>query len=769
MGTNRVTGTNLDDARADRNNRLNPPDYAPGQEDDFFNDDIFGGGAVEPNNNSTDSSGGFDFSGTTDMFGGAGMFSAPQQNTQAQPQQMVSTEDKIFDALGKGVKGSFHFVKDFVQSAKLVNAKFWASWGSNSFIVGIIFAAAGLILNLFKVGAIGLNFMIGGLVTAAVGIFVLMMNVDKAKEFTSFYKDGSSSSNVSNNVSLGSDTSFGNDSFGDLDNSSDGFDDFDDDFSEDDFGDDDGWGDEDFDDGSDDSAFFSSTEAGSSEPMSTEDALNAMTEVPQGMYTRQYLYEALTRVLPSIKSDFATTKVVDEDSDTFLAWEQYLRDACEATGVKQEALPNLISLEENLFTIKLTFDRPVGLKADAVATEIANIYAYGDGEDVLENVSAKADVVGKRCFITIFTGENAMISLLDMYGVCKDFMLNTKNYMPVVLGINQRGDVIKADFKKMESVIITGMPRSGKSWFVKNILLQMCVFVPPTELNIYICDPKEGISDFKTFKLPHVKKFVSGDNNIVATLREVVKALAPKRRKIIGDAGYQTIWEYKEVHPEVHMPIIYVLVDEVVTLASRMDKETNNEFRMLLRELISQLPALGIRAFLIPHVLNNDIIEKKTSDIVDCKVSVCGDADHIEKATGSKPKEFPFKLANKGDMAVRMPLVSPKTMFVHAPVICETNPQINGVFDYMGRVWSKLEPNEVKGSLAVGVDDEKLQSQATEMAFDDSDLEDLDLFGDDNFSEQSAEPQVFSNPNDKGLSGISPTVTDVEDDDDFFF
>lgn len=88
-----------------------------------------------------------------------------------------------------------------------------------------------------------------------------------------------------------------------------------------------------------------------------------------------------------------------------------------------------------------------------------------------------------------------MISVKDMYDNCKDFMLDTKNYMPVVIGVNHMGKVIKTDsLKKIESVLITGMPRSGKSWFVQAILTQMCAFVPPSELNIYICDPKEGIS-----------------------------------------------------------------------------------------------------------------------------------------------------------------------------------------------------------------------------------------------------------------------------------
>ena len=323
-------------------------------------------------------------------------------------------------------------------------------------------------------------------------------------------------------------------------------------------------------------------------------------------------------------------------------------EAAQVAGCKEDFLPDLEELQENMFVIVATCNRPQGFKPELVASELANIYAYADGTKN-ENVFAKVDTIGAHCKITIFNGAAAMISLKDMMLQQKDWICDTKNYMPVVLGIDQLGKVITVDCKKLESIIITGMPRSGKSWFVQAVLTQMCAFTPPSELNIFICDPKDDVSDFKDFKLPHVKKFVSGDNNIVKTLNNLVKVEGPRRKKIIGDAGFVNIWDYKEQNPDVKLPIIYVVIDEVVTLASRMDKETNNEFRMLLRELISQLPALGIRAFLIPHVLNNDIIEKKTSDLVPCKISVCGDADHIEKATGSKPKEFPYRLVNKGD------------------------------------------------------------------------------------------------------------------------
>ena len=513
-----------DAARAERQNRMNPPEFAPGQsdDDDFFNDDLFGSDSSMDSGMGTQPSmmnpqvGGFNMNPMGDM-NGMGTQGQGGMNPQGSG---TSTEDKIFDAAAKGAKGALSFSKELVGSFKGLTPKFWSVWGSNTFVVSGICAGVGLVLTLFGVKSLGFNMLIGGILSAGTGGLVLMFNVEKAKECTSKYVDGDVTQQSQGQPAL-DDTSDFNSDFGSSDGDFDfGSDDNEDDF---DFGSDDD-DDEDFDFGSDDDSeegseddfsnddFFSTAEGSlSSEPaeaMSTEDALNSLVVPDMGIYTRQYLYEAFTKVLMNITPSFSKVELLDEDSNEFLFWNEKLREACEASGIKEESLPDLEKLEKNLFTFKLTFNRPIGLKADLVANEIATLYAYADGE-FNSSVYAKADAIGKKCIITVFTGKSAMISVKDMYDNCKDFMLDTKNYMPVVIGVNHMGKVIKTDFKKIESVLITGMPRSGKSWFVQAILTQMCAFVPPSELNIYICDPKEGISDFKAFKLPHVKKFVS--------------------------------------------------------------------------------------------------------------------------------------------------------------------------------------------------------------------------------------------------------------------
>lgn len=734
------TGFDADQARYDRMNRTQQAPFAPGQGDPFAGggmDDLFGASTV-PNSNSDAMADIFSSSpsamGGVDMFGS--MPGAPGANSLMPPTQQNTVkgpEDQFYDAIKSGAKATTGFIKELSNGIAQITPLWWYKYFYKECIISVVVVFIGLISKLFGLDS-GFKIAIGGMLVLAgslVGYFALS---DSSKKYTSLYKEDDQPPVTSEPVGT---------SFGQMGQQSGGMDDFmgfneptgDSGF---DFGadldgdyDDDPYSEEDEDDYEDDWGGFDATPH--EEPaMSTEDALASLPEVPQGMYERKYLYDMFTKRMPALNPSFADMVDTPEDSDEFMIWCEQVIEAARCAGCKEDYLPDVMRVQENVFTIIVTCTRPQGSKPDQIGLELASIYSYDEEKGERNpNVFAKVDTVGATIRVTLFKGTSCFISLKDMMKQEESFILDTGNYIPVILGVSQLGKVITADFKKIESIIITGMPRSGKSWLVQAVLTQMCAFVSPCELHIYICDPKEGISDFKSFVLPHVKKFVSGDNNIVNTLRDLVKREAPRRKKIIGDAGFVNIWDYKEKYPDVKLPIIYVVVDEVVTLASRMDKEVNNEFRMLLRELISQLPALGIRAFLIPHVLNNDIIEKKTSDLVPCKISVCGDADHIEKATGSKFKDFPYRLVNKGDMAIKL-TGHPNTIYVHGPALTPSNSENGELFDYLRRVWAKLEPTEVAGSVAEKAQEELEIKEISDSLLSNDALsglgEDLDLF-----------------------------------------
>lgn len=681
----------VEKAQYDRLNRTSPPEYAPGQDtDELFSNDVTQPTGTVDGGNGTFVNG---YNSGTSNF----QFNTnPAQQAQAPKKDY---EDMAIDAAIKGAKESAFFIKELVSSLDKLTPMFWSEWGENVMKVGIAFLGGGLVLRFLGLG-IGMSLAIGGTIACIPGSFCWLFLQDKARACSSRYTDdnderstdGGDESDPFGSIEPEQSMSFGDD-FEDEDDPSFFIGDEEESYEEDE----------------DDFDFDFKESKQEIKNVSIEDSLDNLQVIDKGMYTRQYLYEVFTRVMPSYSPDFYTNREYDEDDEVFLNWEDNLRQAASVTGVAEEYLPTLESIKENLFTVELKCDRPKGFKPEAVAQELASIYSYMDGRDDI--VSYDVRPVGTSCFIRLFTGNNAMISLRDMFKQSEKFMLDTNNTIPVTIGVDSEGKVLSVDLKKVESMLVAGMPRSGKTWFVLTLIYQMCAFCSPKDINFYILDPKAGISDYRNIKIPHVKLFEQSYDGTLDFLRKVVKVEGAKRKKILGDAGCVKIWDFKEKYPDVELPVIYVIIDEMVSFSGNLDKETKQEFRALLRELISQLPALGIRAILIPHVVKDEFIEKTTSELIMCRISVRGEPEHVEKSTGAKPKDFKHKLTNMGDMAVLMKEVNPSTIFVKAPVLTKSPNETSDLFDYQRRVWAKLEPETIKDSVAFDADFDKEQQE----------------------------------------------------------
>ncbi|MBQ8234984.1 MAG: hypothetical protein IJZ36_05335, partial [Bacilli bacterium] len=495
----------IERARYDRENRLHPPEYPSGQDMDITSSGLFDSGMSDM---SYDAPISMNSMGMGDMMsGGANPWASTYgsgYNTgyqQQQPaQQQGFTYEKFESICGKTITGFTQIFKSFSSLTSL----FWYNYCFKLFIIGCVCSGVGFILMLFGISRAKLILLSGllELFSGACGWFALK---DNSLNCTSEYKD-KPQNNINNIQTPEYNMSMDNLRFNpNLDVEDDPWDEVD--VNSESMNEtrhmESGLIGEDINENEPEWTLEDSEVEEKEEPMSANEALDSMQSVPQGMYTRQYLYDMFTKVLPKMKPNFSTLTEITPDDDAFHQMAISIREAAEVCGVKGDV--ELERLQENFSTIICECSRPVGCKPDVVADELARIYAHRSKSDI-SKVYAKAESVGRKCIITIFTGNTAMISLRDMLMQKEDFFLDASNYIPVVFGIDHKAEVIAYDFKKLESILITGMPRSGKSWFVQAVLTQMCALVPPSELNIYICDPKDGISDFKSFCLPHVKK-----------------------------------------------------------------------------------------------------------------------------------------------------------------------------------------------------------------------------------------------------------------------
>lgn len=420
----------------------------------------------------------------------------------------------------------------------------------------------------------------------------------------------------------------------------------------------------------------------------------------KGTQTRQFIYETLTKGLPSISPKFADMRNLREGSKEWAIWAELIRDAAKQVGTREDLLPDLKDASENPFMFKLTISRTPRMKTQAIADEIVNIYKYDDNGNLeYPNAYATSAEAGPRAFISIYKGAKIdMISLADMYASSPDaqkFVRDPKTEMPVVIGTTGDGSVKAVDLLKAPAIVVSGEPRSGKSWIVKLILNQMCAYMSPNDLHLYIGDPKNQISEYANYNLPHVRRKEYTVDSVIDMLRYLVNTEAPRRKNIMQQYGYVNILEFRRDHPEVTFPFLYVVLDEMMSLANAMGKEDAREYRELIERFVSEFPALGMRAIFIPHRVKNDVIPKSVSELISVRITAksASDASAAENLGLNSASEFPYKLSNAGDVAVRIADINDGApTYLRAAVLAPDTKGMERLEAYIGHYWDKLDP-----------------------------------------------------------------------------
>lgn len=420
----------------------------------------------------------------------------------------------------------------------------------------------------------------------------------------------------------------------------------------------------------------------------------------KGTQTRQFIYETLTKGLPSISPKFADMRNLREGSAEWAIWAELIRDAAKQVGTREDLLPDLKDASENPFMYKLTISRTPRMKTQAIADEVVNIYKYDDNGNLeYPNAYATSAEAGSRAFISIYKGAKIdMISLADMYAASPDtqkFVRNPKTEMPVVIGTTGDGSVKAVDLLKAPAIVVSGEPRSGKSWIVKLILNQMCAYMSPNDLHLYIGDPKNQISEYANYNLPHVRRKEYTVDSVIDMLRYLVNTEAPRRKNIMQQYGYVNVLEFRRDHPEVTFPFLYVVLDEMMSLANAMGKEDAREYRELIERFVSEFPALGMRAIFIPHRVKNDVIPKSVSELISVRITAksASDASAAENLGLNSASEFPYKLSNAGDVAVRIADINDGApTYLRAAVLAPDTKGMERLEAYIGHYWDKLDP-----------------------------------------------------------------------------
>lgn len=709
--------SNIDDdaimnARADRSR----PDMDPGMDDDdgweslgSSDSDAPWGGSFGGNNDDDFSSfgrpgmGGGHFGGDFgNDFGGnrfgnnsgfSSQYGSPNQ-MQQQQQQMMNPEDKFWGAVATGGKEGLNFITALVKSFKNFNLIRRKDFGKNMSISGGIIFVTGLILT-FILNSYFLHFAIAGALSVGIGVILFMSSMERLGNGEGVEPEpvvepmyepswGEEPEWMDEPEEPEEEPTFSSEILSRVEQDND----FDNPFGREEERD----------------TIELATRDKDEMIQELEDKIRS-NQVDPRMLNKQYLYDMMLSTLQTRTPNYARENELDQDSREFLAYCDMVKSAAEVIGSAKnlENMPEVIQVVDKLFYTLITVRRPKWINEsniDKFVREIVNVCALNKKtHEIDKSITGSGTVAGNEAYIKINKGETAMVTLKDIYlsDNVRDEIVKGKMKMPLVFGINAEGDEIIRDFKDVHALLVSGVPRSGKTWFVKTLMAQFMMFKKPSEFEFYIVDAKTVTSDYYHLVTPHIRDFLTTDEEIIKLLRWLCNEESVRREQLfLQKGGVQNIEDFHKKNPFEKMPYILVVMDEVITISNRMDKEMKNEFMSLLKQFTSRLPGLGIRILMVPHVVKNEVLSKTITDMIPYRISVKGDPEHIESVTGATPKQFPMKLNHMGDIAFKVD--NSGVLFAHTPIISDTNDGFDEFFEYLTDFWLHIEPESVKGS-----------------------------------------------------------------------
>lgn len=708
-----------EDAKAERDFRQNPPKSAPGQgSSDDWNNMAIGSSSVENVSDSYQS----DINATLGNSASTGTQSGiqQQQSQLGMPNQGMykPVEDRVCDVVELGFKGIFVYLKEFVKSVRNNTKADWHYFGEELIklsCVGVGIGFLGCILSLITQNEnTPMEMIFGSLYSLFIG--VTLIGVFKSGKSINDNVVDANPVEVMEDIDWSSVDAEYDSNDGYEDNYSSGYDDVDEDTDWD--------------------AMLNSInelEKASANTISngsfdTESVVNSLPEIQQGTYTRQYLFEAYCKVLPTCTPDYATMKEIYSDNDEFYNFEEMMRNAALQVGMREENLPELNRLYENPFIYRLNCSRPSGMKEQAIADELANTFSRDDNNMLVRfGVYATVETSTGICSINLFKGftEDALgnqvggvrITLGDVYKQISQFVGSTQIEFPFVWGVNELGKTLYCDMKDNNSIIICGEPRGGKSWKGQSILAQFAMYHSPKEVQFYVLDNKDKASDYRypATVLPHIRYFCGNPDKINESLEKIINYMLNSNGRKMSEEEYINIKDYNADHPNNKLPYCYVVIDELQALMDHFEKTGQKEeaakFRGHLSTIVSKLPYTGLRLILFPHRIVDQIISKNTYSLVSSRAVVNQlDGKLVESSVGVSESKFGHKLAQKGDMAIRLhELNGGEACFCHAEVLTFSNETNKKLFEYIGAVWRKLEPDveciEIKGQIGGRIGD----------------------------------------------------------------
>ena len=248
--------------------------------------------------------------------------------------------------------------------------------------------------------------------------------------------------------------------------------------------------------------------------------------------------------------------------------------------------------------------------------------------------------------------------------------------LPFIVGQAPDGQTVVEDLSDFPHLLVAGATNSGKSVFLRSLLLGLMHQYDTKDLRLLIVDPKR--TDFSFFNdIPYLlgEKVITDKEEARALLLDLVQNEMVSRQKVMSGRSLR-IKDFNQRFPEEALPLIVAVIDEYAQLISIMSKRERDTFEQDLMSLAAVARSTGIHLILATQRPSADVVtgtlKANLPASIAFKVASAVNSRIVIDQAGAE------NLLGKGDMLFRKP--SGEVVRLQAPFLDEVALQ-----DYMQR------------------------------------------------------------------------------------
>ncbi|AUS79208.1 type VII secretion protein EccC [Actinoalloteichus sp. AHMU CJ021] len=175
--------------------------------------------------------------------------------------------------------------------------------------------------------------------------------------------------------------------------------------------------------------------------------------------------------------------------------------------------------------------------------------------------------------------------VLEMAGIAGDEMTfdvqeawrprPVRDRYKVAFGVGEHGQLVELDIKEAAvggmgpHGLCIGATGSGKSEFLRTLVLGLLATHSSTALNMILVDFKGGATFLGLDKAPHVAATItnlSGDLTLVDRMKDAISGEVSRRQEILAKGNFKNVWDYQKARENGAdldpLPALFICIDE---------------------------------------------------------------------------------------------------------------------------------------------------------------------------------------------------------------